>query len=114
MSEVYVHRYGGVLSAFGLSLADIVHEDQVPTAEVYNGCVSDVGRERLAMLKERAIVALTEQGYSKDKISIEEFLNLRYDGTDASIMIKQQENTSFSEAFEAVYRREFGFILVSV
>ena len=30
MSKVYVHRYSGILSAFGLSLADIVVEKQEP------------------------------------------------------------------------------------
>jgi len=111
MSEVYVHRYSGVLSAYGLSLADAVHEEQVPTAEVYDGGVSDVGRERIAMLRERAIKALMLQGYSKEYISIEEFLNMRYDGTDTAIMIKQSDHMSFCEAFEAIYRREFGFTL---
>lgn len=29
MSKVFVHRYGGILSAYGLSMADAVHEEQV-------------------------------------------------------------------------------------
>lgn len=111
MSEVYVHRYSGVLSAYGLSLADAVHEEQVPTAEVYDGGVSDVGKEQLRMLGERAKGVLILQGYSKENISVEEFLNMRYEGTDTAIMIKQSENMSYCEAFEAVYRREFGFTL---
>lgn len=111
MSEVYVHRYSGVLSAYGLSLADAVHEEHVPTAEVYNGGVSDLGSERLTMLRERAIKALVLQGYSKESVLIEVFLNMRYDGTDTAIMIKESENMSYCEAFEAIYRREFGFTL---
>ncbi|CAJ1921532.1 unnamed protein product [Cylindrotheca closterium] len=111
MSEVYVHRYSGVLSAYGLSLADAVHEEQIPTAEVYDGGMSDIGKERLAMLRERATKALTAQGYKEGNISTEEFINMRYDGTDTAIMIKQSENMTFSEAFEAIYRREFGFTL---
>lgn len=111
MSEVYVHRYSGVLSAYGLSLADAVQEEQVPTAEVYDGGISEVGKEQLSVLGERAIKALILQGYDEENISIEEFLNMRYDGTDTAIMIKQSENMSFCDAFEAVYRREFGFTL---
>ena len=106
MSEVYVHRYSGVLSAYGLSLADAVHEEQVPTAEVYNGSISDVGKEQLSILAERATKALTLQGYSKESIEIEEFLNMRYDGTDTAIMIKQSENMDFCEAFEAGKHRQ--------
>ena len=34
MSKVFVHRYGGVLSAYGLSMADAVNEKQEPAADV--------------------------------------------------------------------------------
>ena len=40
MSTVFVHRYSGILSAYGLALADVVHEAQEPCARVYEGtCV---------------------------------------------------------------------------
>lgn len=36
MGSVFVHRYCGILSAYGLALADVVHEAQEPSARVYN------------------------------------------------------------------------------
>ena len=36
---------------------------------------------------------------------------MRYEGTDNAIMIPEQTDTSFEEAFEASYQREFGFVL---
>jgi 5-oxoprolinase (ATP-hydrolysing) len=36
MRRVIVHPYSGILSAYGLSMADLVVERQMPTAEVYN------------------------------------------------------------------------------
>ena len=30
-------RYSGILSAYGLALADVVHESQEPCAKVYEG-----------------------------------------------------------------------------
>ena len=35
MTTVFVHRYAGILSAFGMALADVVHEEQVPAAVTY-------------------------------------------------------------------------------
>lgn len=36
MSKVFVHRYGGILSAYGLSMADAVREEQVSlTCDIY-------------------------------------------------------------------------------
>lgn len=40
MSTVFIHRYSGILSAYGLALADVVHEAQEPCAMVYK-CESD-------------------------------------------------------------------------
>lgn len=111
MSQVFVHRYGGVLSAYGLLLADAVHEEQEPAAETYNGSVSTHGEERLAYLKILSIEALKRQGYDESRIVVEEYLNMRYQGTDSAIMILRSQDSSFEESFTALYEREFGFLL---
>ncbi|KAA0195316.1 hypothetical protein HAZT_HAZT004716, partial [Hyalella azteca] len=35
MRRVFIHRYAGILSAYGLALADTVHDMQVPCAKIY-------------------------------------------------------------------------------
>ncbi len=30
MKNIFIHRYAGILSAYGLALADVVHEAQEP------------------------------------------------------------------------------------
>lgn len=111
MKKVFVHRYGGILSAYGLCMADAVHEEQVPAAESYNGNISAMGEERLSQLAKAATTALTKQGYSKDTILVERFVNMRYEGTDNAIMIQESKDQSFDDAFRACYMREFGFVL---
>jgi len=111
MSEVFVHRYGGVLSAYGLLLADAVHEEQEPAAETYTGDVSANGKERLGHLKSISVDALKKQGYEESSIVVEEYLNMRYEGTDNAIMILRDPKSSFEDSFIALYEREFGFVL---
>lgn len=113
MSQVFVHRYGGVLSAYGMALADAVHEEQEPTAEVYStkDGISERAKERLQFLANKASQALVGQGYDTSNIVVEEYLNMRYEGTDNAIMIQRDENVPFDQAFEALYQREFGFVL---
>ena len=41
MRTVFIHRYSGILSAYGLALADVVHEAQEPCARVYEGKILD-------------------------------------------------------------------------
>ncbi|KAL7564022.1 hypothetical protein ACA910_006934 [Epithemia clementina (nom. ined.)] len=122
MKKVFVHRYSGILSAYGLALADAVHETQEPTAEILGpgnkngggGEVSADGIGRLSHLEQTARQALIDQGYGADRIHVERFLNLRYDGTDTSIMIPENQTSptaTFAQDFEAVYQREYGFTL---
>lgn len=35
METALVHRYAGILSAFGMALADVVHEAQEPCSKIY-------------------------------------------------------------------------------
>ena len=128
ISKVYIHRYGGILSAYGLSMADAVVEEQEPAKEVYAIAKSDSSefdedmdpssptREaRLEHLTLKARSALVLQGYSENAIVIEKYLNMRYQGTDNAIMIKESQTTDtelpYAKAFIEQYRREFGFVL---
>lgn len=100
-----------MLSAYGLSMADAVNEEQEPAAEVYQGKISASGEVRLTHLAEKARAALVEQGYDGSAIVEERYMNMRYEGTDNAIMIPESKETTFKEAFEALYMREFGFVL---
>ena len=129
ISKVFVHRYGGILSAYGLSMADAVVEEQEPAAEVY-GVAKDgesgfdedqdpsaATREaRLEQLAEKARSSLIQQGYSEDSIVTEKYLNMRYQGTDNAIMIKESTSPDatklpYAKTFVEQYHREFGFSL---
>lgn len=35
MKSVFVHKYAGILSAYGMALADVVEESQEPSIETY-------------------------------------------------------------------------------
>eukprot|EP00986_Skeletonema_menzelii_P019472 scaffold28123_cov171-Skeletonema_menzelii.AAC.2 len=126
IKKVYVHRYGGVLSAYGLSMADAVVEEQEPAKEVYAVAKSGGGfdesidpsastrEERLQYLAKKARLSLMKQGYSENSVVIEKYLNMRYQGTDNAIMIKESNSASalpYAEKFVEQYHREFGFEL---
>jgi 5-oxoprolinase (ATP-hydrolysing) len=122
MKRVKVHRFGGVLSAYGLSLADAVQDVSEPTAETF--IPDDVPsvkarKDRLDALAEKAVGALLKQGYHREQVRVERYLNMRCEGTDNAIMVLEGESEAsselgeydFSEAFSSHYRREFGFEL---
>ncbi|KAJ3071522.1 hypothetical protein HDU98_005187 [Podochytrium sp. JEL0797] len=112
IKKVLVHRHSAILSAFGLSLADVVFEVQEPSQQVFDlGSISTL-QTRLETLTQTARTHLTSQGFLPSQIEIEAYLNLRYHGTDTSIMtLKPADGWDFQKVFVANHLQEFGFIL---
>lgn len=114
MRKVLVHRYSGILSAYGLSLADIVVEKQEPfnSGEITSSI--SLATQRLIVLESEAKKELLTQGFTEATISVTHYLNCRYQGTDTCTMTKLDETDltkSYSDVFIENYRREYGFEL---
>lgn len=113
MREVIIHRYCGILSAYGMGLADVVEEAQEPYAAVYGPDSLAEAQKRAAKLADAAKQQLRIQGFKDDDIRAEMLLNLRYEGTDTSMMIRDPEDGSgdFAAGFLKQFRQEYGFEL---
>uniref|UniRef100_A0A671NGL1 5-oxoprolinase-like n=1 Tax=Sinocyclocheilus anshuiensis TaxID=1608454 RepID=A0A671NGL1_9TELE len=120
MKTVFIHKYSGVLSAYGLALADVVEEVQEPCSLKYEaGSYSELDR-RIEQLSQRCDQILHKRGFSSSQINIEVFLHLRYEGTDCALMITATGHPSnahscmsgdFRTAFTKRYLKEFGFTI---
>jgi 5-oxoprolinase (ATP-hydrolysing) len=109
IQTVIVHRYSSILSAYGMALADVVHEAQEPASGVLDQKSLSVLRDRIEVLKAKVQSELETDGISKAQIHHEVYLNLRYQGTDNLLMILNPEDGDFSEAFIREHKREFSF-----
>ncbi|KAI4367572.1 hypothetical protein MLD38_023295 [Melastoma candidum] len=116
MTEVIIHRFCGILSAYGMGLANVIEEAQEPFLAVYDPeTIPEVSRREAILLKQ-VRQKLQEQGFREENITTETYLNLRYEGTDTAIMVKRQyieEGTNFDYASEFIklFQREYGFKL---
>uniref|UniRef100_A0A8B9SVJ5 5-oxoprolinase, ATP-hydrolysing n=1 Tax=Anas platyrhynchos TaxID=8839 RepID=A0A8B9SVJ5_ANAPL len=120
MKKVFIHKYSGVLSAYGMALADVVHEAQVPCALRYEPAAFAQLDERIAALEQECRQALAAQGFSSDQIRTEAFLHLRYERTDCALMCSAKGHPptpnscragDFAAAFASRYSTEFGFTI---
>ena len=95
ISKIFIHRFSGILSAYGMGLADIVVEKQEPSAHVLpENKENDVFKNLLKNLEKLSSDAKTEllaQGYKAEQIEIKRYLNLRYQGTDTALMISEPD-----------------------
>ncbi|XP_033115374.1 5-oxoprolinase-like [Anneissia japonica] len=118
MATVFIHKYSGILSAYGMALADVVYESQEPCAFPYDeGSFDQIGT-KLDKLTQDCIRALQEQGFERDQIHTEPFLHMRYQKTDCALMCspipssdKSPKYGDFQKAFTDRYQREFGFTI---
>ncbi len=109
METVFIHPFAGVLSAYGMGLADqtVMREQavEVPLEKETMGELEEVA-DRLMLDAE---VALAGQGADADRISTSRSLHLRYAGTEAALIVALREHAQIVEDFTAAHRARFGF-----
>ena len=107
MRRVLIHPYAGVLSAFGMGLAELRQLRQrqfdAPLDRV------DEAAKELAELQVEAEAVLLEQGLTQDKIASEHRVHLRYDGSHQSLEVQFGPVPDMLAAFENAHRARFGF-----
>ncbi|KAF6003804.1 hypothetical protein F1559_001736 [Cyanidiococcus yangmingshanensis] len=114
MSTVYIHRYAGILSAYGIGLSESVEDLQEPCAW---RLATDLERAKslLNELEARSRGTLEARGIPTTRIHCERFLHLRYEGTDIALLIPETttdaDEHDYVAAFERAYEREHGFLL---
>ncbi|KAI9209509.1 Hydantoinase B/oxoprolinase-domain-containing protein [Polychytrium aggregatum] len=114
IKRILIHKYSAILSAYGLSLADVVHEVQEPSAVEFGPQSLPRIQERVNNLVTQATRELVQQGFEAANVHCDEFLNLRYQGTDTALMTlkpKRDEDWDFIPPFLDAYKQEFGFTL---
>ncbi|CAL5420113.1 unnamed protein product [Camellia sinensis] len=116
MKEVLIHRFCGILSAYGMGLADVIEEAQEPYSAVYNLESVQEASHREALLLKQVKQKLQDQGFKEENITTETYLNLRYEGTDTAIMVKKQINEDglggdYAVEFVKLFQQEYGFKL---
>ena len=110
MEIVHIHPFSGVLSAYGMGLADIrANRTQAVVLPLAAG--SQAGLEAVeSVLEEAARAELSDQGISDSEITIFARLHVRYAGTDTPIAVPFGETAEVTKAFEAAHKAQFGFI----
>lgn len=124
IKQILVHRHSSILSAYGMALADVVDESQVPESTMWSDHGNTVAelKQKMEELKQKSSAKLQEQGFREESITFEEYLNMRYRGTESALMVvrpdqEEVQNTfggddwAFGKAFVKQHEQEFGFTL---
>ncbi|KAG7914235.1 hypothetical protein KL905_005430, partial [Ogataea polymorpha] len=109
IKKVLIHKHSSILSAYGISLADVVNEQQIPCAKVYSETARDELIKQADKLKEKALMELKAQGVNSETVFSTVYLNMGYKGSDTRIMVARPEDDDFLSVFYETHQREFAF-----
>ncbi len=112
IENVLIHKYSSLLSAYGISLADVVVEKQTPISIVFNQENLETIKMKLDDLDKVVEIEASEQNVGNSPISTELYLNMKYLGTDTCLMtLKPEVGWDFKSQFISQHQQEFGFTL---
>ncbi|MEM7249837.1 MAG: hydantoinase B/oxoprolinase family protein [Pseudomonadota bacterium] len=110
MTQVYLHPFGGVLSAYGMGLADIralresavespLGDDLSELQTTFDALEIDVRRE------------LGEQSIPDERIRIIRTVHIRYDGSDTPLIVPFGARDVIEHHFDEAHRERYGFVM---
>lgn len=110
IEEVFIHPLAGVLSAYGIGLADqgVMREASVELP-LQDGLTAVA--ETLQRLESDARAEIVRQGADPERISVQRRVHIRYKGTDTALIVPYGGVDEMMAAFEASYRQRFAFVM---
>ena len=110
ITTVFVHPFAGVLSAYGMGLADITSMREV-TVELPLSLEAEPELEVLfTRLEEDAISELESQGLSKSSLIKKRKAHVRYEGTDTALPVAAGPAREIADDFLQAHQKLFGFV----
>jgi 5-oxoprolinase (ATP-hydrolysing) len=111
MRRVYVHPLAGVLSAYGMGLADQSALREAALELPLDEAGLRAAAERLDALAAAARAELQAQGAAGAALAERRRLHLRYQGTDTALEVPYGSLAAVRAAFDAAYRQRYAFLL---
>jgi 5-oxoprolinase (ATP-hydrolysing) len=109
IKRVMIHPLAGLLSAYGIGLAEMRLMRQQTINVPLDGAELRL-RQTMDTLATDARRALEAQGVAKDDIETLSTVELRYEGVDSTLTVALDTPTAMRAAFETLHRARFGFI----
>ncbi len=109
ISTVLIHPFSGILSAYGMGLADIRATRQRTVSQPLAEALALLAPVR-DELSEAVLAEISSQGVSAGDTEVLHRAHLRYQGTDTTLSVTVSDDATMTAAFEAAHRKQFGFI----
>jgi 5-oxoprolinase (ATP-hydrolysing) len=112
MTRAFIHPLAGVLSAYGMGLADVrALRQQAIEARLSDEALAAV-EATFAALTATAAGEVERQGIEQSRIACHRSLHLKYEGTDTTLAVAASRDVAaIVSQFESRYRTQYGFLM---
>ena len=111
MTKVFVHPLAGVLSAYGMGLADQnVIREQAVEVKLTEAALPQIA-DALKALAATAEAELQRQQVSTGAITTLQRVHVRYEGSDSALIVPFGSLAQIQASFETAYRQRFAFLM---
>jgi 5-oxoprolinase (ATP-hydrolysing) len=110
MTTVFIHPFAGVLSAYGMGLADqrVIRERAVEAA-LDDGLVASL-EATFSALEADGLAEMRRQGVPEARVRTVRKAHVRYAGTDTAIELEYGPRAAIEAAFASAHMQQYGFI----
>jgi 5-oxoprolinase (ATP-hydrolysing) len=108
ITRVLLHPYAGVLSAYGMGLAEVRALRERQIERPLKGADAAVA-EALAALEASAVEEVVGQGIVRDRITVERRVHIRYEGAHQPLAVVHGDEATMRRRFADLHRVRFGF-----
>lgn len=111
MSRIMIHPLAGVLSAYGMGLADTRLLKQATVEAPLDAAAIPRLDALIAELAAAGAAEMAAQGVPPQRVRTEARVHVKYRGSDTALEVAHASPPAMAEAFEAAYRRRFAFTM---
>jgi 5-oxoprolinase (ATP-hydrolysing) len=111
MSRVFVHPLAGVLSAYGMGLADQIAMREASIELPLDEAGLVAAEQRLHALGQAAADEVASQGVARESVELRRNIHVRYQGTDTALVVPCAGIDAIQRDFEAGYKQRFAFLM---
>ena len=110
MKKIHLHQYAGVLSAYGIGLADSRTINDLAIELNLNKDIIESLSIQFNNLKKQGREEMLAQNLNSEKLRYSSRIYLRYEGSDSALAVRFSEYQEIKSNFENIHQARFGFI----
>ena len=111
MTRAYVHPFSGVLSAYGMGLADLRNLKETSVEKRLSAEILPELDRMLEKLSAQGAEEMEGQGIALNRVSVLHKAHVKYEGTDKALIVDYGDEAKIREGFATAHRQRYGFVM---